>query len=973
MAEIDNTIALQGKVAPPPDVVGQITSLAQLQYMAARGQEAQAQAALTGQNVQRGAIGLNALQDYNSRIANGEQPEGALIHSGLGATDPAGSTAILGNVQSGMTIAGNRAYAANPNNPMSAAPAGPALVGTAATAAKTMADTTTANLQNTGRIGLSQNPTSLSAAGLEGGAAGVGAVAGATKTAVATQADIATQKAQIASELLGGIVTDPDGTQTLPPEVRSDLIQRFKAVRAASGQPMDAATEQYLWQAPVSSLVPLAKGMQQGGIAPTDTPTVAGAKTAATTRAETLNKPLVTEPQQTVRLPPGLSDTPAGGAPFAASPFNGLPSGPLSPPPGAPPANSQGLPAAPVAPGRVLGPPGLQAASAPLPVGSAGGPTARAADGTPVATDARGNAIDPKTGLTTTGAAPIPASANSFAPAVPGTIRNANEVPQNMIGPAAPSAGGTAGATKAQVLADNAQGAQTIAQRETAGGTAGVTPQNIGQRIYTGLIQRGFTPVQAAALTGNMKQESEFNPAAPNPTEGGIGLLQWRLDRRNALNAFAAARGASPTDLNTQLDFVKYEMGGPESASAAPFLKATDLASANQALHGYIRYGNNSEPTRLAYAESIANGKFPVGNLVAPPPSAGAPGARPAIFGSNQGVGTTAQAANIPVPPIPVAPARGTSPLAPVAPAQGTVAPIVPSPTNIAPAAGPPGQAPVVQPVAANAPAPVAAPVAPPGVSPAAPAASAAAGNAPLGWTTLQPGMTIAQKEEQEGQGKAYGELPAQLDQAASSARTMNTTLDEVAQAAAGGTWTPGKWAPFAESAREGLQSVAKGLGISTPGLDQSIADYQDFVKMAGNVSRAAAHETSSRVGVQEMQLINKSLPSPEMSEGGIGLVIPQMKGLGDFTIAKQQAAAGWRAANNNSLGPMPQSEGRDFQAYWNENISPAAFVLHRMQLDNPTEAQTLVARMAAQPGGKDVLKSLAAQVKLAQTAGLLP
>ena len=130
-----------------------------------------------------------------------------------------------------------------------------------------------------------------------------------------------------------------------------------------------------------------------------------------------------------------------------------------------------------------------------------------------------------------------------------------------------------------------------------------------GGQVYNGLISRGFTPVQAAALAGNMQQESSFNPNSDNTREGAVGILQWRQDRRQALDAFAAARGKQATDLDTQLDFVAHEMKGSEAASAKPFLEAKDLESANAALHGYIRYGDDTEPTRLAYAKGFAGGQ----------------------------------------------------------------------------------------------------------------------------------------------------------------------------------------------------------------------------------------------------------------------------------------------------------------------------------------------------------------------------
>ena len=112
------------------------------------------------------------------------------------------------------------------------------------------------------------------------------------------------------------------------------------------------------------------------------------------------------------------------------------------------------------------------------------------------------------------------------------------------------------------------------------------TPQtaNPSQIIYDGLIARGFNPAQAAALVGNMQQESAFSTGANNPGEGAYGLIQWRQDRLDDLKAFAAARGKPTNDLDTQLDFIKYEMAHKEAARSQDFLAASDVATANAAL-----------------------------------------------------------------------------------------------------------------------------------------------------------------------------------------------------------------------------------------------------------------------------------------------------------------------------------------------------------------------------------------------------
>jgi hypothetical protein len=160
MADVDQTIAAQVKVPTPPDVIGPIASLAQMQYYQAQSQRAAAETANLGLNTQFTAGKLQSLKAYNDAVSSGATPEDALSKSGLAGYDPAGANAILGNAQTGMTLQGNRAYAANPTNPLSAAPGGPGLVSTAATAASTQATTqetalknATANAQLHGQLG----------------------------------------------------------------------------------------------------------------------------------------------------------------------------------------------------------------------------------------------------------------------------------------------------------------------------------------------------------------------------------------------------------------------------------------------------------------------------------------------------------------------------------------------------------------------------------------------------------------------------------------------------------------------------------------------------------------------------------------------------------------------------------------------------------------------------------------------------
>lgn len=127
--------------------------------------------------------------------------------------------------------------------------------------------------------------------------------------------------------------------------------------------------------------------------------------------------------------------------------------------------------------------------------------------------------------------------------------------------------------------------------------------------LYAGLIKRGLTPQAAYATLGNWKQESEFNSSALNPGEGAYGLDQWRLDRRDKLDALAKKAGKNPSDPDVQMDHYMSELHSHAGGKAV--LGAKDIGEANSALKTFIGYGDDSEKTRLENAYKLAGQKFP--------------------------------------------------------------------------------------------------------------------------------------------------------------------------------------------------------------------------------------------------------------------------------------------------------------------------------------------------------------------------
>lgn len=90
------------------------------------------------------------------------------------------------------------------------------------------------------------------------------------------------------------------------------------------------------------------------------------------------------------------------------------------------------------------------------------------------------------------------------------------------------------------------------------------------ERIWDGLVSWGYTEEQAAAVIGNIAQESSFNVTSVNSL-GATGLCQWLGGRRNMLYSFAAHQGTTWSDLTTQLQFLCMEISWDDRYSYATY------------------------------------------------------------------------------------------------------------------------------------------------------------------------------------------------------------------------------------------------------------------------------------------------------------------------------------------------------------------------------------------------------------------
>lgn len=83
--------------------------------------------------------------------------------------------------------------------------------------------------------------------------------------------------------------------------------------------------------------------------------------------------------------------------------------------------------------------------------------------------------------------------------------------------------------------------------------------------VISGLVQRGVPLHLAQGIAMNGGDESGFDPTAVGDNGNAFGLFQWNGPRMRSLYDYAAKAGGDPADPNLQLDFLMYELNGPES------------------------------------------------------------------------------------------------------------------------------------------------------------------------------------------------------------------------------------------------------------------------------------------------------------------------------------------------------------------------------------------------------------------------
>ena len=138
--------------------------------------------------------------------------------------------------------------------------------------------------------------------------------------------------------------------------------------------------------------------------------------------------------------------------------------------------------------------------------------------------------------------------------------------------------------------------------------------------MYDFLIGKGLRDFQAAAVVGNLQQESALNPRASAPAEGSYGIAQWRLGRWQNLLTFAAGR--DPWSLDVQLEFLWHELQSLPYLGLAELLTSTTLESATVMFQDRFERPKTElagTKNRIAYAQGALYACPRIARPVVPP------------------------------------------------------------------------------------------------------------------------------------------------------------------------------------------------------------------------------------------------------------------------------------------------------------------------------------------------------------------
>lgn len=137
---------------------------------------------------------------------------------------------------------------------------------------------------------------------------------------------------------------------------------------------------------------------------------------------------------------------------------------------------------------------------------------------------------------------------------------------------------------------------------------------NNEQTAFNFFVSKGLTKIQSAGIIGNLMQESSVSPTAVEFGGGpGRGIAQWSVGGRwdtsknDNVTLFASQHKESKTALNTQLNFIWYELNTFGYGFAQLKEDTTISAAVSTFQSKYEICGTCDSSRRLSFAEDAFN------------------------------------------------------------------------------------------------------------------------------------------------------------------------------------------------------------------------------------------------------------------------------------------------------------------------------------------------------------------------------
>lgn len=122
---------------------------------------------------------------------------------------------------------------------------------------------------------------------------------------------------------------------------------------------------------------------------------------------------------------------------------------------------------------------------------------------------------------------------------------------------------------------------------------SGIYGGTIQEKIWFSLRDLGYSEISAAAALGNMEIESGgFQVDAVNPSSGASGLAQWLGGRKTALDRYAASKGLTWKDEDTQIEFLITEITGQGSAVGYATQRTMGYILSEHIIGTYTKWAN---------------------------------------------------------------------------------------------------------------------------------------------------------------------------------------------------------------------------------------------------------------------------------------------------------------------------------------------------------------------------------------------